>query len=375
MKVSVLVIGDTHFKISNVPETELFIDQITEIVEDKMPDFVVLLGDILDTFERLHTTPLNKAYEFINNIRKITPTYVLVGNHDYINCAQFLTENHWMNFLKEWDNVTIVDNVVIDKIGGEKFIFVPYVFPGRFIEALNTNPNNWKDASCIFAHQEFHDCKFGTYNSVIGDKWDINYPLVVSGHIHLNQRVQENIYYPGSSLEHGYDSTKNIISYITFENKKFSIYEIPLQLIEKKIYHVSINDIDDFILPDGIHEEDIKLSISGDYNEFKSFKTTKKYKEIIKHGIKIIYKPKKIETKIKNENLLKIFEKNTNDLTNFKKIINDLIENENKDIKEVYELIINNKEINIDEEEKKYNSEEDGISDEDNFSNEIIFED
>ena len=73
--------------------------------------------------------------------------------------------------------------------------------------------------------------------------------------------------------------------------------------------------------------------------------------------IKIIYKPKKIETKIKNENLQKIFEKNTNDLTNFKKIINDLIENENKDIKEVYELIINNKEIG-DKEDVNYENED-----------------
>jgi len=159
---------------------------------------------------------------------------------------------------------------------------------------------------------------------------------------------------------------------MTFENKKFLIDEIPLQLIEKKIFHVSIHDIDEFVLPDSIHEEDIKISISGDYNEFKSFKTTRKYKELIKHGIKIIYKPKKVETKIKNENLQKIFEKNTNDLTNFKKIINDLIENENKDIKEVYDLIINNKEKNEEENENENEDDDDVIED---SENEIIFED
>ena len=48
--LNIIVIGDIHFKISNISESELYIKKITEIVNQKKPDFIVLLGDILDTF-------------------------------------------------------------------------------------------------------------------------------------------------------------------------------------------------------------------------------------------------------------------------------------------------------------------------------------
>ena len=101
MTVKVLFIGDPHFKIDNIPEVEVFINKVTELTENKKPDFIVIAGDLLHTHERLHTIALNKAYDFIDKMRTISPTYVLVGNHDMCNNSQFLTENHWMNGLKK----------------------------------------------------------------------------------------------------------------------------------------------------------------------------------------------------------------------------------------------------------------------------------
>ena len=40
---------------------------------------------------------------------EISTTYILVGNHDLINNQQFLSTNHWMNALKDWPNIFIVD--------------------------------------------------------------------------------------------------------------------------------------------------------------------------------------------------------------------------------------------------------------------------
>jgi DNA repair exonuclease SbcCD nuclease subunit len=210
--INVIAIGDQHFKVSNIKEVNLFIEKITFLIKEKKPDFVVLLGDLLDTHERLHITPLNKAYELIDNIRKICKTYVLVGNHDMENNSVYLNDKHWLNSLKQWDNVTIVDKVIKEN----NFIFVPYVFVGRFEEALNTLNEDWKNnINCIFAHQEFKGCKMGAFDSIDGDIWDINNPNVISGHIHSNQTPQKNIYYPGSSLPVAFgESAKNIIGYV-----------------------------------------------------------------------------------------------------------------------------------------------------------------
>ncbi len=69
---------------------------------------------------------------------------------------------------------------------------VPYVPPGRFVEALNIIDNEWwKNVNCIFAHQEFYGCKMGAIESIEGDKWDHSFPLVISGHIHSEQRLKK----------------------------------------------------------------------------------------------------------------------------------------------------------------------------------------
>ena len=104
-----------------------------------------------------------------------------------------------------------------ENINNEKFIFVPYVPPGRFEEALRTLKDDWISASCIFAHQEFAGCKMGAIVSIEGDKWDIKNPIVISGHIHSKQQPQKNIYYSGSAMQHAFgESAKNIIAFFSF---------------------------------------------------------------------------------------------------------------------------------------------------------------
>ena len=44
-------------------------------------------------------------------MRNIAQTFVIVGNHDLIHNRVFLEPEHWLNALKEWENVVIVDNV------------------------------------------------------------------------------------------------------------------------------------------------------------------------------------------------------------------------------------------------------------------------
>ena len=127
MSVKVLFIGDPHIQVSNLPEVEMFMERLINLATEQKPDLIIIAGDLLHNHERLHTLALNKAYDMVNDMRLISKTYVLVGNHDYIQNQQFLTQNHWMTGLKEWDNTIIVDEVMSETIRGEKFVFVPYL--------------------------------------------------------------------------------------------------------------------------------------------------------------------------------------------------------------------------------------------------------
>lgn len=340
MKTNVLVIGDPHFMVTNIPEVELFIERIEKLAIEKTPDFIVILGDVLHTHERLHTTPLNKAYEFIDKMRNVSKTFVLVGNHDMISNQNYLNENHWMNGMKSWNNVTIVDKVIKREINDKIFVFSPYVPVGRFEEALNTLDYDWKNSKCIFAHQEFYGCKMGAIVSVEGDKWNNNYPEIISGHIHSMQKPYNNVYYPGASMQHAFgESKKNVIPFITFssETNIYELSEIDLELPRKKIIYMDVNDIDDYKIPDT--KDKIKLTVSGVYDEFKALKKTKKYKELIEDGVKVVFKPKITEDKKSSSQ-----ERNTNNkISGFNEILYDIVKKEkNTYLNEAYEIVVNN---------------------------------
>jgi DNA repair exonuclease SbcCD nuclease subunit len=345
MTITVLCIGDPHIQVANIVETDLLIKGLVTLATEKQPDLIIVLGDVLHTHERLHTTALNKAYEMIDKLRLIAKTYVLVGNHDMINNQVFLNENHWLSGMKEWSNTVIVDKVLSETIKKEKFVFIPYVPPGRFEEALNTMDGEWKDASCIFAHQEFAGCKMGAIISVEGDKWPISYPHIVSGHIHSRQIPQENIYYTGSAMQHAFgESEKNIIAFLTFKNGKYERDEVDLQLPRKKIVYMDVEDLDTYTVPET--EDTLKVTVSGNYDQFKALKKTKKYKNLLDKGVKVIFKPKKI----KKENCDTEDDKNITSSSNFQTILGSIINNQ-KDpyLLKAYELIINGKDIKVDD--------------------------
>ena len=355
MPIKVLVCGDPHIQVNNITEINMFMQKLMESAIENKPDFFVCLGDVLHTHEHLHSMAMNKAYEFINNMRQITKTFVLVGNHDAYNNQIYLNDNHWMNGMKEWENTIVVDRVIKYEIDNKKFLFSPYVPPQKFEEALNTINEPWKDATCIFAHQEFAGCKMGAIVSVEGDRWELDNPLVISGHIHSRQIPQPNIYYSGSALQHAFgESEKNTIAYFNFEDDgTYTFDEINLNMPRKKIVYMDVEDIVNYQIPE-THDQ-IKLTLKGNYEQFKSIKKTKAYKDMVQKGIKVVFKPKKIE-KVSNEELKKEHEekvesseRNTENESyktklNFISILEKLVlKEENQFLNETYESILNKK--------------------------------
>lgn len=81
-KLKVLFIGDVHFKVNNVKESDEMSRKIIELIKERKPDITIVLGDILDRHETIHSTPLCLANDFLLKISELVPLYVLIGNHD-----------------------------------------------------------------------------------------------------------------------------------------------------------------------------------------------------------------------------------------------------------------------------------------------------
>lgn len=344
--ITTIAIGDPHFQINNIADVDTFIERINTLIRYENPTFIVCLGDVLHTHERLHTTPLNRAYKFVDTLRLVAPTFVLVGNHDMFNNQQYLAEDgHWMGAMKEWDNVTIVDKPTISKFGDHLFTFVPYVPNGRFIEALGTLGDEWKKSTTIFAHQEFYGCKMGAIQSTDGDKWSVDFPLVISGHIHSKQRPQQNIYYTGSSIQQAFgENDESTVTHITFTSvTEHILRDISLNMPRKKIVYKDMEDIDTYEPPKS--QDKIKVTLSGTCEQFKSFKKTKKYKDLTEGGVKVVFKPKKIS--IEKDISQNQGEKSITTIdADFTRILLEMVNNQkNPYLVQAFEHVVNNKEI------------------------------
>ncbi len=220
--IKVLTIGDPHFKVDNVPESDEMVSKLVKLAQTVSPKFIVVLGDILHRHEKIHVSPLMRAEKLIRLLSEIAPTFVLVGNHDRPNNSTYMTNEHPFNAMKLWNNTYIVDEKVLDaNIGGFRFLFVPYVFPGRFEETLTHSekgvPNPFESTRAIFCHQEFFGAKMGAIKSQNGDKWPTTNPLVISGHIHDYDRLQPNLIYVGTPMQHAFGLNCSLtIKYYTY---------------------------------------------------------------------------------------------------------------------------------------------------------------
>jgi hypothetical protein len=155
------------------------------------------------------------------------------------------------------------------------------------VEALDKLPD-WRVAACVFAHQEVKNCKMGCIRSMDGDAWGVEWPMLVSGHIHERQNVGDNVLYPGSVLNHAFGSDNQGISKLTFKGNIMSEERVDIGLEKKSIIYEDVSKVED--IPKDKLVVQNKLCLSGEPKDIKAFKKTKEYTDLKKKGIKVTFK-------------------------------------------------------------------------------------
>jgi DNA repair exonuclease SbcCD nuclease subunit len=308
--MKIFVIGDPHFKSKNALETTEMSNKIYQHIHELNPDFIVVLGDVLDTHETIHVGPLCRATDFLFRLSSMSKhLYIIIGNHDRVSNAVFLTPESPFNACKLWKNTTVVDKVVISKHEDKEFLFVPYVPTGRLMEALNTEnvtEENISKYSIVFAHQEFKGCSMNMITSNSGDEWKPEFPLCISGHIHDFQELHHNMIYPGTPLQHAFgDSPNKAVMLLEDSGDKsgasslWKYTRIKLGLPKKLIVYITAEELVDYIIPENSF---VKLVVTGESDKMKEVLKLEKVKELLSNErIKLSiqeYKKKKADIDI-----------------------------------------------------------------------------
>lgn len=310
-----LLIGDPHFNEKNAPVIDEFIEQLYKLNLKKY-NKIIILGDILDTHEKINMKSLCKAIDFIEKLSSFSSVYILIGNHDRLNNNDFLSEIHPFTGLKNKKNIYIVDKPYLI----EKLLFVPYVKTGRFYEAIeNINLDN---IEIIFAHQEF-------YGSIFKDSGDkIPSVKTYSGHIH-NYRKIKNLTYVGTPYQHNYyENSDKFILELNIEKDKIKEEKIYLDITKKRVTKIKLSDLLDY-------KVDTKYNTLLIIDVDKKLLSNKNIQKILDHK-NINYRIEKIyNNDIKTK-------KDSSDNLSFNNLLEEKLEKVDKDIKKLYYKLIKN---------------------------------
>jgi predicted phosphodiesterase len=195
--IKVLYVGDPHFKSSQKDEMEQLMIFVRDSAFEHNVDQIVILGDLNDTFGVLRTDNQVFWEKWLTELSAGRPKlYVLVGNHDKKNQGNDDDDENSLSVFNLIDNhnLDIVESPIIDG----PFAFVPYIHDKkRFVEECNAL--KVYGAKTLICHNEFdggqYDNGFYIPNGVKPE--ELNYDLVISGHIHTRSTIGK-VRHPGS---------------------------------------------------------------------------------------------------------------------------------------------------------------------------------
>ena len=187
-----LVTSDLHFtdKKSDSYRFDIFDYFIDERDNFTQFDDLFILGDITDRKDKHSAFLVNHIVEGFSRLSDYYNVYILMGNHDFIDYKTpffgFLSEVGDLEFIKEPTDLIMEF--------GEVFRFIPSGY------SIPEDPGKSK---ILFLHYTFNGSVFSNGQEFRGNESTSSsivskYPLVISGDIHVPQRIGKNIYYCGS---------------------------------------------------------------------------------------------------------------------------------------------------------------------------------
>lgn len=152
--------------------------------EKRDGDFLIHVGDVFDSRHSLNLFALNLALEVFEEISKIMPIVIILGNHDI--AKKNSNDVNSVKVLKWIPNILVLEEPEVITISDKKILFMPWrANHEEELACIDKNP-----ADFLFCHTDVQGLKFNK-NTVISEGIDLaklkSFRRVYAGHIHYAQ--------------------------------------------------------------------------------------------------------------------------------------------------------------------------------------------
>jgi len=186
------IISDTHFGVRNGSQEwlEIMKDYFRDFFipllkkEGKPGDFVLHCGDVFDSRHSLNLLVMNEAMSIFEEIAKIMPVVIILGNHDI--WRKDSNEINSVKVLKWIPNITVHEEPVLMRVKNNTLLLMPW---RKSVEAEVECVSSF-DADYLFCHTDVKGLKFNKFTEVehgLDLREMDKFKKVYSGHIHYAQ--------------------------------------------------------------------------------------------------------------------------------------------------------------------------------------------
>ena len=259
----ILCIGDLHLSHSRLELCSKVLKWIEEVIFQLNPDKIVYLGDVFDTHAVIRSECLCIWTNHLSSVLEY-PVYWICGNHEFFK-PNDSTYNALIPFAA-WNNKNL--NVITTPTQLDGLGFIPYL----------TKDKSWPQVThgftskIIFTHNTFIGADFGFKRADEGIKLsDVTNELVISGHIHKRQLL-ENVTYPGTPYAwsaHDVDQKKGLMV-LNSDTYEASFIESPFPTWQK--VEIELSKKDNLVIPKT--NDHIMIKLTGLRSDIKAFMTS-----------------------------------------------------------------------------------------------------
>jgi len=272
----ILLTADIHFGLPKKLDDILWsVNTIKEYAKKNDIETVVVLGDLFHDRVNINIEVLNAVYAFFEDTKSLGQRWIAFpGNHD------MPLRNSWdVNAIKPLaQSLTIIDNVKILKLHGQRFFVVPFIhYESVYMKVIDQLEQKWQEGDVLLTH-------IGVHNATLNEcflikNWStVNFENslfehVFAGHFHCHQVVgkRKNVWYPGSPIPFRFDEGMVPHGFLEFdlETKKVEFVKIfDLDLVEGPKPPDYITITDDMVNDDDDLSGDfVRVQLSNDYSK------------------------------------------------------------------------------------------------------------
>jgi len=193
-------ITDTHFGKGAI-QTEKWLNMMSSYFYDflipilkkhvKPGDVLLHLGDVYDNRTSINVKVLNKVINIFEDLSKILPVHILIGNHDNFNLSD--NDINSVASIRNINNIYTYSEPTLKTFGNTKCLLLPWVY-GKNNEKEVLAAYNDK-AKILFCHSDLNGARTQVnptrpISKTICELDDFSgYTKVYSGHIHIRQTI------------------------------------------------------------------------------------------------------------------------------------------------------------------------------------------